>query len=308
MAQVWGSGAGPAHPNTYDHPRVQHIFAFRAQAELSTIFAQLAQEYPATNKAETARLVPLTEEVVGPYRSALFILLAAVGAVLLIACSNVANLMLSRTSGRRREIAIRAALGASRFRLARQLFAESLLLAVAGGLTGLMLASWGVDALRALAPGDIPRLAQSGLTRAVGVFGFVATIVTVILFGTAPVIRLGDFQQSEALRESSRAHSAGRESRRFRGVLVISQIAMALFLQLILRGQTKLLLAGVGIGLTGSLASMRFVSGLLFGVDSGDLASIAISMAVISAAALLAAYLPARRAARLDPIVVLRED
>ena len=119
--------------------------------------------------------------------------------------------MLSRTSGRRREIAIRAALGASRFRLARQLFAESLLLAVAGGLTGLLLAAWGVDALRALAPGDIPRLAQSGLTRAVGVFGFVATIVTVILFGTAPVMRLGDFQQSEGLRESSRAHSAGRE-------------------------------------------------------------------------------------------------
>ena len=203
-----------------------------AQAELSTIFAQLAQQYPATNKAETARLVPLTEEVVGSYRSALFILLAAVGAVLLIACSNVANLMLSRTSGRRREIAIRAALGASRFRLARQLFAESLLLAVAGGLTGLLLAAWGVDALRALAPGDIPRLAQSGLTRAVGVFGFVATIVTVILFGTAPVMRLDDFQQSEGLRESSRAHSAGRESRRFRGALVISQIAMALLLSM----------------------------------------------------------------------------
>ena len=203
-----------------------------AQAELSTIFAQLAQQYPATNKAETARLVPLTEEAVGSYRSALFILLAAVGAVLLIACSNVANLMLSRTSGRRREIAIRAALGASRFRLARQLFAESLLLAVAGGLTGLLLAAWGVDALRALAPGDIPRLAQSGLTRAVGVFGFVATIVTVILFGTAPVMRLDDFQHSEGLRESSRAHSAGRESRRFRGALVISQIAMALLLSM----------------------------------------------------------------------------
>ena len=201
-----------------------------AQAELSTIFAQLAQQYPATNKAETARLVPLTEEAVGSYRSALFILLAAVGAVLLIACSNVANLMLSRTSGRRREIAIRAALGASRFRLARQLFAKSLLLAVAGGLTGLLLAAWGVEALRALAPGDIPRLAQSGLTRAVGVFGFVATIVTVILFGTAPVLRLDDFQQSEGLRESSRAHSAGRESRRLRGALVISQIAMALLL------------------------------------------------------------------------------
>ena len=140
--------------------------------------------------------------------------------------------MLSRTSGRRREIAIRAALGASRFRLARQLFAESLLLAVAGGLTGLLLAAWGVDALRVLAPGDIPRLAQSGLTRAVGVFGFVATIVTVILFGTAPVMRLDDFQQSEGLRDSSRAHSAGPESRRFRGALVISQIAMALLLSM----------------------------------------------------------------------------
>ena len=140
--------------------------------------------------------------------------------------------MLSRTSGRGREIAIRAALGASRFRLARQLFAESLLLAVAGGLTGLLLAAWGVDALRALAPGDIPRLAQSGLTRAVGAFGFVATIVTAILFGTAPVMRLDDFQQSEGLRESSRAHGAGRESRRFRGALVISQIAMALLLSM----------------------------------------------------------------------------
>lgn len=203
-----------------------------AQADLNTLYAQLAQQYPATNRAETARLVPLTEEVVGSYRSALWILLAAAGAVLLIACSNVANLMLSRISGRDREIAIRTALGASRFRLARQLFTESFLLAIAGGLAGLLLASWGVDALRALAPGDIPRLAQSGLTRAVGVFGFATTILTVILFGTAPVMRLSDFQRTEGLRESSRGHSAGRNSTHFRGLLVISQIAMALLLSM----------------------------------------------------------------------------
>jgi putative ABC transport system permease protein len=203
-----------------------------AEAELNIIYAQLAQQYPTTNRGETARLVPIREEVVGSYRSALWILLAAAGAVLLIACSNVANLMLSRTSGRRREIAVRAALGASRLRLARQLFTESLLLAVAGGLAGLLLASWGVDALRTLAPGDIPHLQQSGLTRTVGVFGFAATILTVLLFGTAPVLRLSDLQRSAGLRESSRTHSAGRKSSRFRGWLVISQIAMALLLSM----------------------------------------------------------------------------
>ena len=138
--------------------------------------------------------------------------------------------MLSRSSGRHREIAIRAALGASRFRMARQLFTESLVLAVAGGLAGLLLASWGVDALRALAPGDIPHLQQSGLTRTVGVFGCAATILTVLLFGTAPVMRLSDLQRSEGLRESSRTHSAGRNGNRFRGLLVMSQIAMALLL------------------------------------------------------------------------------
>ena len=103
---------------------------------------------------------------------------------------------------------------------------------MAGGLAGLLLASWGVDALRALAPGDIPHLQQSGLTRTVGLFGFAATILTMLLFGTAPVMRLSDLQRSAGLRESSRTQSAGRNSSRFRGLLVMSQIAMALLLSM----------------------------------------------------------------------------
>jgi len=201
----------------------------RARGRLEGIAAQLGEEYPPSNAGFGARLEPLHDRIVGPVRFSLFLLLGAVGFVLLIACANVANLLLARASARRREMAVRAALGAGRARLVRQLLTESLLLAGAGGAAGLAIATWCLEVIRRLGPADVPRLAEAGVDPGVLLFAAAASVVTGITFGLAPALAGGRGELGEALREGDRAGER-RSGKRLRAALVVAEMALAVVL------------------------------------------------------------------------------
>ncbi len=201
-----------------------------ARADLAAIAADLAREFPVSNTGRSVVLIPLTTDTVGAIRPALLLVAGAVALVLLIACANIANLFLVRASGRQREIAVRAALGAGRWRIARQLLAEALLLAALGGLAGVLLAVWGVDALLALRPRGIPRLNEIGLDGVALAFTLGISLLAGLGFGLAPALALSGRDPGDWLRGEGRGTSEGRARLRLRHALVVVQVSLALVL------------------------------------------------------------------------------
>jgi putative ABC transport system permease protein len=196
---------------------------------MDSIAQQLAAQYPKDNAGFSVSISSLRDAQVADVRPALLVLLGAVGLVLLIACANVANLMLARAAARRKEFAIRAALGAGRLSLIRQLLTEAVVLALVGGAIGILLAFWMVDLFVALSPSYIPHLDQVRLDGSVVAFALSVSLLTGILFGLAPALRCSRVNLVEHLKEGQRTSSAGLGSR-LRGMLVVWQVALALVL------------------------------------------------------------------------------
>src|SRR5882724_7184054 len=200
----------------------------QAQTDLSGVMNKLATIYPGSNRGNDAKISSLKERMIGGAGPTLWLLLGAVGFVLLIACVNVSNLLLARSTSRMREFTIRAALGAGRWRLLRQSLVESLLLALAGGGLGLVVASWATNAALAVLPTTLPRASEVKLDTRVLIFTLTVSLVTGILAGLAPALKTSKWRLSEALKEGGRGSSSARG--RAQGVLVAVEMALALVL------------------------------------------------------------------------------
>jgi predicted permease len=318
----------------------------QANADVATISRQLEQTYPDDNAKYGGAVFGLKDETVGSLKPLLLTLLAAVGFVLLIACVNLASLLLARASTRRRETAIRAALGADRRRLARQFLAEGLLLSTLGAAAGLLVALWSLDAIVALAPAGLPSFVKPHLDWRVMAFVVAVTCGAGLLLGLlpardavhaldhdAPTYGEGPFSRLIAARMASFRLSAGVMS--FFGIVALllagigvyglinysvmqrqQELGVRLALgagrreiyALVLKDAMRLTLAGLVIGLAAALPSARLLRAQLYGVTASDPATYASIIALLLTVALGATVLPARRAARLDPIVALRAD
>ena len=200
----------------------------QARAEIAAITGRLERQYPGTNRF--VKVTPLKENVVGKIETPLLVLLGAVGFVLLIACANVAHMLLARASARQKEIAVRSALGAGRARMVRQFLTENLLLAGAGGAAGLLIALGGTRALAALSPANLPRVEAVTIDSRVALFLFAVTILTGAVFGLAPALRASAVNLAGAMKEGGRGSSDGLRRNRLRSILVASEFALALML------------------------------------------------------------------------------
>jgi putative ABC transport system permease protein len=205
----------------------------QAQAEIDTLIAEWTRQFPENYNAGTAfgaRLYALHDQVVGGMRRGLVILLGAVSLVLLIACANLATMMLARAGARERELAIRVALGASPLRLLRQLLTESVVVALLGGLAGVLLAVWGLDLLRAIGAQTVPRLREANLDGVVLLMTLLVSVGTGIVFGLVPALTSAKPELTEALKEGGRGSTSGARRNRLRNALVVAEVSLALVL------------------------------------------------------------------------------
>jgi len=206
------------------------VSSTQAQAEMNAIAGRLEQQYPGPNTGMEFSLTTLRQQVTGSVRQALWVLFGVVGFILLIACANVANMLLARASGRRRELAVRLAVGASRLRLIRQLLTESVMLASVGGALGLLLAYWGCKLLIAINPDRIPRATEIRINWYVLGFTVALTLLTGVIFGLMPALSASKLDLNESLKEGGRSASGGVSGGRSRQLLVVAEVALSLVL------------------------------------------------------------------------------